>query len=78
MKRMSFFHANISLTALAAEECAGLRPYGQPGQMPSGNFAIIDCVKSASFISWFLYNHFVFTSTCELVNKSSKSIIFAI
>ena len=38
-------HANITLTT----RLRGSRPYGQPGQLPSGGqrAAIIDCVRSA-------------------------------
>ena len=51
-----------------------LRPYGQPGQMPTGNYSCpIDWVKSSNFISWLLYNQCIRTSTCETVNKSGKS-----
>lgn len=40
---------------------------------------LIDWVKSSNFISWLLHNRNVLNAqTCETVNKSSKSKIFAI
>jgi hypothetical protein len=44
-----------------------------------GSFCcIIDGVSSSNFISWSLITGVIDTSTCETVNKSIKSEIFAI
>ena len=41
---------------------------------PAAQAAIIDCVQSSNFISWFLTNRTAPAAlTCETVNKSSKS-----
>lgn len=40
------FHSQMFLTTSSGKEW----PYGQPGQMPSGNFrCLIDCTNSAKF-----------------------------
>jgi len=49
-----------------------LRPYGQPGQLPIGNFGcLIDWVKSSNFISWLLYNQ----CTCTQLVKRSIRVV---
>ena len=62
----------IILTTSLLIKKGKLRPYGQPGQMPIGNFScLIDWVKSSNFISWLLYNQCLCT---QLVKRSIRVV----
>ena len=52
----------------------GLRPYGQPGQLPIGGYNFPPLLK-LTFIGWLILTKAIFASTCKMVNKSSKSSI---
>ena len=69
-RRTGSFQSNFPM-----DRPAGLRPYGQPGPLPTGGIAaIIDRVKSSNFISWFLYSHEIAHPLRRLVKRSIRVV----